>query len=170
MSDYSIGIRGLMAAQKELDVIGNNIANAATEGYHRQRIELSPSVSVREGSIIFGRGVDVKSVARMIDGLLEQEILRQQSSLSQVDRELVTLQTVESVLGELSTEDGGLNAAIDKFFTSLADLSAHPGGVIWQNQLVSDAEAMAGQFRALGDFLTRLETQIGLEAESVGDS
>jgi flagellar hook-associated protein 1 FlgK len=120
--------------------------------------------------MIFGRGVDVESVARMIDGLLEQEILRQQSSLGQVDREVVTLQTVESVLGELSTEDGGLNAAIDKFFTSLADLSAHPGDVIWQNQLVSDAEAMAGQFRALGDFLTRLETQIRLETENVVDS
>jgi flagellar hook-associated protein 1 FlgK len=170
MSDYSIGLSGLIAAQKALDVIGNNIANAATEGYHRQRIELSPSVSVREGSLIFGRGVDVESVVRMIDGLLEQEILRQQSSLSQVDREVVTLQTVESVLGELSTEDGGLNAAIDKFFTSLADLSAHPGDVIWQNQLVSDAEAMAGQFRALGDFLTRLETQIRLETENVVDS
>jgi len=170
MSDYSIGISGLIAAQKALDVIGNNIANAATEGYHRQRIELSPSVSVREGSMIFGRGVDVESVARMIDGLLEQEILRQQSSLSQVDRELVMLQTVESVLGELSTEDGGLNAAIDKFFTSLADLSAHPGDVIWQNQLVSDADAMAGQFRALGDFLMRLETQIRLETENVVDS
>ena len=170
MSDYSIGISGLIAAQKALDVIGNNIANAATEGYHRQRIELSPSVSVREGSMIFGRGVDVESVARMIDGLLEQEILRQQSSLSQVDRELVMLQTVESVLGELSTEDGGLNAAIDKFFTSLGDLSAHPGDIIWQSQLVSDADAMAGQFRALGDFLTRLETQIRLEAENVVDS
>ncbi len=170
MSDYSIGISGLIAAQKALDVIGNNIANAATEGYHRQRIELSPSLAVREGSMIFGRGVDVESVTRMIDGLLEQEILRQRSSLGQVDRELVTLQTVESVLGELSTEDGGLNAAIDKFFTSLADLSAHPGDVIWQNQLVSDADAMAGQFRALGDFLTRLETQIRLETENVVDS
>ncbi len=160
----------MIAAQKALDVIGNNIANAATEGYHRQRIELNPSVGVREGSIIFGRGVDVESVARMIDGLLEQEILRQQSSLSQVDREVVTLKTVESVLGELSTEDGGLNAAIDKFFTSLGDLSTNPGDAIWQNQLVSDAEAMAGQFRALGDFLTRLETQIRLEAENVVDS
>src|SRR4030042_1857034 len=127
MSDYSIGIRGLMAAQKELDVIGNNIANAATEGYHRQRIELSPSVSVREGSIIFGRGVDVKSVARMIDGLLEQEILRQQSSLSQVDREVVTLQTVESVLGELSTEN--VVDSINTLAGQIAELNSQIQGV-----------------------------------------
>jgi len=42
MSDYAIGISGLNAASRALEVIGNNIANAATEGYHRQRLELEP--------------------------------------------------------------------------------------------------------------------------------
>ena len=46
MDSYSIGLSGLGAAQKALDVIGNNIANAATEGYHRQRIELAPAYSI----------------------------------------------------------------------------------------------------------------------------
>jgi flagellar hook protein FlgE len=32
MAGYEIGISGLHAAQKALDIIGNNIANAATEG------------------------------------------------------------------------------------------------------------------------------------------
>ena len=45
MSDFNIGLSGLDAAQKALDVIGNNIANAATEGYHRQRIDFSPAYS-----------------------------------------------------------------------------------------------------------------------------
>ena len=166
MSDFAIGISGLNAADKALEVIGNNIANAATEGYHRQRIELAPSASVRVGSLLFGRGVDLKSVRRIMDGLLDQEILKQQSSLEQVDRELVTLQTLESALGELSTEDGGLNAAIDRFFNSLADLSVHPTDPVWQNQALSDAEAMVSRFRILGDFLTNLEVQIGLELEN----
>ena len=46
MSDYSIALSGLAAAQRAFDVIGNNIANAATEGYHRQRLELSPAFSL----------------------------------------------------------------------------------------------------------------------------
>ena len=37
MSNFDIGLSGLDAARKGLDIIGNNIANAATEGYHRQK-------------------------------------------------------------------------------------------------------------------------------------
>ncbi|MHC4595816.1 MAG: flagellar basal body protein [Planctomycetota bacterium] len=46
---------GLSAAQKAFDIIGNNIANAATDGYHRQRLNLSPAYSSQIGSYI-GRG------------------------------------------------------------------------------------------------------------------
>ncbi len=170
MSDYAIGISGLNAAKHALDVIGNNIANSATEGYHRQRIELSPNSPSRDGSLLFGAGVNVDGVTRIIDNFLEQEILRRYSSLEQIARELVTLQTVESALGELSSEDSGLNAAIDNFFNSLQDLSAHPGERVWQNQVVNDAEVMASQFRTLGEFLTTLDTAIRLETGNAVDS
>ena len=170
MANFSIGLSGLDAAQKALDIIGNNVANAATEGYHRQRVDFSPAYSTQQGSVLLGGGVDIEGVTRMIDTLLEQEILRQQSAMEQVSQEFGTLRTIENTLGELSTEDGGLNATIDRFFNSLQDLSAHPTETIWQNQIVSDAKAMAGQFRTMGEFLAALETQIGLETENIIDS
>lgn len=95
MSNFSIGLSGLNAAQKALDIIGNNIANAATEGYHRQRIELSPAYSTYTGGILLGGGVDFEGVTRVMDGLLEQEILRQASSLEHVSQEHTTLRMVE---------------------------------------------------------------------------
>jgi len=123
MSNFDIGLSGLDAAKKAMDVIGNNIANAATDGYHRQRVELSPSYSTQQGSVLIGGGVNVKSVTRMMDVLLEQEILQQQSSLEQISQEFSTLLTIENAFGELSTEGGGLNASIDSFFNSLQDLT-----------------------------------------------
>jgi len=167
MDSYSIGISGLNAAQKAFEVIGNNIANAATEGYHRQQLELTPSYSSQVGTVLFGGGVDIGGVSRIIDNLLEQEILRQQSSLGQVSQELSTLQTIESTFGELSSEEGGLSTAIDEFFSALQELSAHPSESIWQNQAVAAAETMAGQFRTLGEFLATLENQISVEAENM---
>lgn len=166
MTGFSIGISGLSAAQKALEVIGNNIANAATEGYHRQRIELSPAYFSQVGSVLVGGGVEVEGITRIIDNLLEREILHQGSLLEEVSQELTTLRSVESAFGELSTEGGGLNAALDRFFNALQDLSLHPGEAIWQNQVISAAEVLANQFRMLGDFLTRLESQIRLEAEN----
>jgi len=135
MDSYSIGLSGLDAAQKALETIGNNIANAATEGYHRQRINLVPRYTSQSGPVILGGGVDVAGITRMIDNFLEQEILRQQSSLGQVSQEFSTLRTVETAFGELSS-GSGLNSAIDEFFNALQDLSAHPTEIIWQTQAV----------------------------------
>jgi flagellar hook-associated protein 1 FlgK len=166
MWNFEIGLSGLNAALKGLDVIGNNIANAATEGYHRQRIDLAPAYSREEWGMLIGGGVDIKGTSRIIDSLLELEILRQQSLLGQVSQETNTLSSIEAAFGEL-TGDTGLNAAIDKFFNALNDLSAHPNEDIYQNEVLASAEAMAGQFRTLGDFLSDLKTQIKLQAENI---
>ena len=168
MWNFAIGMSGLDAARKGLDVIGNNIANAATDGYHRQRVELAPAYSRLEGGVLIGGGVEVKSITRMMDELLEVEILRQQSALGQVSQELSTLQSIEAAFGEL-TGSSGLNAAIDNFFNSLSDLSAHPEQVVYQDEVLSSAEAMASRFRTLGDYLTNLETQIRLQAGNIVD-
>ncbi|MHC4720183.1 MAG: flagellar hook-associated protein FlgK [Planctomycetota bacterium] len=163
MDSFSVGLSGLDAAKKALDIIGNNVANAATPGYHRQRVEFSPAYMSEVGGILLGGGVDFEGVTRLVDSFLEGEILRQQSSLDQVSQELATLRTIENSFGELST-DSGLSRAIDEFFSALQDLSAHPGELIWQGQAISAAEAMAIRFRTMGEFLTTLESQIILEA------
>jgi len=163
MDSFSIGISGLQAAQKAFDIIGNNVANAATDGYHRQRIELRSAYTSQVGSTLIGGGVEVAGITRLIDDLLEQEILRQGSLLGQISQEFGTLRTVENAFGEL-VEGSGLSAAIDKFFSALQDLSAHPTEAIWQNQVITEAKAMAGQFRTLGEFLAALEDQIELES------
>ena len=165
MDSYSIGLSGLDAAQKALDTIGNNIANAATEGYHRQRIILNPAYSSQLGSLLLGGGVDVAGITRTMNRFLEQEILRQQSSLGQVSQEFSTLRTVEAAFGELSSSSG-LNTAMDEFFNALADLSAHPAGLIWQSQAITSAQTMTHQFRTLGETLSALEDNIRLEAEN----
>jgi len=166
MSSFDIGLTGLNAAQKALDVIGNNVANTATEGYHRQTVSLTPAYLRLNNGVLMGGGVVVQGITRAIDIFLETEILRQQSSLSQVSQESTTLSSIEAAFGEL-TGNTGLNAAIDQFFNSLNDLSAHPDQDIYQNDVLSSADAMAGQLRTLGDFLSNLETQIKLQAENV---
>jgi flagellar hook-associated protein 1 FlgK len=165
MDSYSIALSGLDAAMKGLDIIGNNVANAATAGYHRQRIELSPSYMSQKDSLLLGGGVDFDGVTRMIDNFLESEILRQQSMLGEVSQELSTLRAVENAFGELSA-GSSLSKAIDEYFNALQDLSAHPGETIWQSQAVTAAESMAAKFRTLGEFLSTSANRITLETEN----
>jgi flagellar hook-associated protein 1 FlgK len=166
MQNYSIALSGLEAAQKSLDIIGNNIANAATDGYHRQRIELTPKYLTEVGTTIFGGGVEVDRITRLIDSLLEVEILSQQSSLKHVSQELTTLQTIENTFGELSV-GSTLSKTLDEFFNALQDLSTHPSEIVWQNQVVTNSQNLAEQLRTLAKILSRLEEEIQLEAQNV---
>ena len=67
MANFDIGLSGIDAAQVALEVIGNNVANAATEGYHRQRVELVPTSHAQTGGLAES-GVEVASVMRLVDG------------------------------------------------------------------------------------------------------
>jgi len=169
MQSLDIGISGLNAAQEAISVIGNNVSNAATEGYHLQRVNLVPAYSSQVGSALQGGGVDIAGVTRMIDVLLEQEILRQQSSLGQVSQELATLQTVESAFGEFSA-GGSLSETIDEFFSALQNLCTHPTEVIWQSQTIVAGQSLSDKFNTLGESLYELENQILSEAENTVDN
>jgi flagellar hook-associated protein FlgK len=164
MQNFAIGLSGLNAAQAALETIGNNVANAATDGYHRQRIDLSPSTYGQTGG-----GVDVTGVTRMIDMLLEGEITRQEASYGQVSQELSLLSTVETTLGEFS-DAGGLNATLDQFFDSLRRLAANPLERVSRNDVVSSAQALASEFRRLGTSLKSMQDQAVLEAQNVAGS
>lgn len=170
MSNYSIALSGLSATQKALDIIGNNIANAATEGYHRQQVNLTPAYTSQQGTTFIGGGVNADNVARMIDTLLEIELDRQKSVLSQTSQECATLQTVENIFGEFLSDDTGLSAAINNFFNDLQNLAAYPAEPIWQNQAVNSAEILVQQFRTIGTFLEDLDAQIKLEIDSAVES
>jgi len=163
---YEIGLSGLEAARSALDTIGNNVANATTEGYHRQRLELTPARQNKFGPFSYGTGVEVAGITRIMDRLLEAEILLQTSTSEAVNQELSGLQTIETAFGEFGGADA-LNTYINQFFESLRDLSAHPNELTWQYQLVSSAEVMAGQFRTLGTSLAELDDRALREAQTL---
>ncbi len=169
MQNYVIGLSGLNAAYAALDVVGNNIANAATEGYHRQRVDFVPAGTVRSGTVEVGGGVQVAGVVQMVDRLLEGELLRQQSSYGEIAQELTTLTSVETIFGEFM-EEGGLNATIDAFFDAVRGLAAHPTESVWRNETISLAEVLASEFRRMGTSLTKMEEAIVTEAQNATES
>lgn len=67
---FKAAISGLDAASTELNVIGNNVANAATTGFKRSRVEFQDvfAVSSVGGTAnASGRGVDTARVAQQFD-------------------------------------------------------------------------------------------------------
>ena len=167
MDSWSIGLSGLKAAKTGLDIVGNNVANAATEGYHRQRVDFTPAYSMQIGTLILGGGVEFGNIRRELDVLLEKEIIRQESAMSEFSNELAVMRGIENAFNELTTKSGGLSFAIDNFFSALNELTANTHQASDQQQAVSTAESLAGQFRTLAEFLTRLDNQLMLDTQDV---
>jgi len=168
MGSYEIGLSGLDAAQKALDVIGNNIANAATEGYHRQRVDLNPTDDIYIDGVYIGQGVEFEGITRLIDKFLDGQIVNQESTMAQIGRQLEALRTMESTFGELSTD--GLSTAMDNFFGALYELAAKPKDKNYQYPVISTAQSLVNQLRSLGTTVSELETQVYEEAQSTIES
>lgn len=64
---FNIGLSGLYAANKQLDVTGNNIANVATAGFKSSRAEFADVYSATKlgsGSKVVGSGVSLANVSQ----------------------------------------------------------------------------------------------------------
>ena len=67
-----IGQSAILASQAAIQVAGNNMANAATPGYHRQVARLSPSRPEYVGRAGFlGTGVQLARIVRTVDTALQ---------------------------------------------------------------------------------------------------
>ena len=100
MGSFDIGLSGLNVAQRAIELVGTNIANAATPGYHKQYLDIVPIGYANLAQISIG-GSEISGVRQAVDLLLERQLLGQQTSLSQITRELGGLQSIESALGNL---------------------------------------------------------------------
>jgi flagellar hook-associated protein FlgK len=164
MSNLTIGLSGLLVAQRAVEIAGTNIANASTEGYHRQTPVISPVSTDSPSSPSVG-GAEITEVRRAMDGLLEREILRNQPLQGQLTQELMTLQAIESSLGQLGSQ--GLSAALTQFYGDMRELAAQPQSSAQLQQTVWSAATLAEQFHNLGGFLKETANSLMTEAQDV---
>ena len=70
----NVALTALRAQQRALTTTANNIANASTPGYSRQRVELIERPTERLGTEFLGTGVDVALTRRVTDNLLLDQV------------------------------------------------------------------------------------------------
>lgn len=136
----------LQAAQIGLQVVGNNIANAHTEGYVRTRLEQSPAAAVRTGNLILGQGVRPTGIRQVFDKAL---IGRLYSSITALESaETITKAYLE--LEEITTdlENTGLNHQLSLFNNALHELSTQPNDPSAREFVILQGEALADRLRS----------------------
>jgi flagellar hook-associated protein 1 len=155
------GLKALIGAQFALNTVGQNIANANTPGYSRQRVDLGAARPLLHRGHLLGNGVDVRGVTRTIDHLLERRILDQVQVGGSLTAQLGASQEIEGLFGEPGGL--GLGGALDGFFGKLNQLSGNPADPILRTAAVQGGVDLASRFNHLERGLTNLQREVGKE-------
>ena len=148
-----IGTSALLAYQRSLSTVSHNIANATTEGYSRQRVDLTTQTPQFTGVGYFGSGVRVESITRIYDQFIVDRLQTNTSNYSQAESFLGLVSQVDNLLAD---ESAGLSPAIQNFFNSLQNSVDDPGSTPARQVFLSDAEALTQRFKSIDDRLRSL--------------
>jgi flagellar hook-associated protein 1 len=133
--------RALLAQQAALNVTGNNVANASTPGYTRQKAILEPTPSERTPDGIIGTGVQMTGVQRARDIFLDVQVRDEMGLSGKWQARADILTRVESILNEPG--DTGVGALFDQFWNAWLDLSNQPEDSAARSVVVQRGQALA---------------------------
>ncbi|MFH1484619.1 MAG: flagellar hook-associated protein FlgK [Chloroflexota bacterium] len=147
-ASLDIAVSALRAHQKALEVTGQNIANANTDGYSRRRVSIvsaNPAlVRTGQANVQMGTGV-AATVQRLRDSLVDLQVRKQATTLGYWETLRDALQHVETVFGEPS--DVGLNNLMTVFFNRWEDLSNDPESMAARANLRESSDNLAEAFK-----------------------
>jgi flagellar hook-associated protein 1 FlgK len=182
-SGLNTAYTGLAAARHGLDVVGQNLANAATAGYTRQRVDLSSVGPVAatgpiQGGVTPGQGVSVDGIQRLGDTFLDARVRTSAAASGYWTTRSGAMSELETSLNEPGAN--GVSAKLQAFWSGWHDLannSSNPavGGVLLQKagtltaQIAQGYQSASTQWAAARASTDQLVTQVNEEAAQVAD-
>lgn len=143
----TIGSSGLSAYRRSLEVTGNNIVNANTEGYARRDVQLqgigdaaSSPTTLRTGT---GSGVAVDVVRRATDVFVQAEKRVTQSASSAATALADRLERLEK---SMFSGDGDLGKLSQTLFSRLQDFATTPSSIAIRSTVIQAANDLADGF------------------------
>lgn len=158
MSDLLLtGLSGLTAFRSVLDTTSHNIANATTEGYSRQRVELDANNPQLAGAGYLGSGVSATNVSRLYDSFLSTQLRSSSAAASELDSYLSFASQVDGVL---ANENIGLSTALQDFFNAVQAVADDPTSIPARQVLLTEGEVLENRFGTLDQLFSDISTQV----------
>ncbi len=154
--------RSLGTFSQALNVIQNNIANAATPGYARQRASLA-SVSLPRGGP--PQGVELQRVQTLRDDLLEFQAFSAKQAQSQLQEKVGFFRLIEPNFRLDGA--GSVGDSIDGFFASVSALSVNPNDLNLRAAVKGAADGLASSFRSVSNDLDGQKNSLDGQARAV---
>ncbi len=160
--------RGIFAQQGALYTTGNNIANANTPGYSRQRVNFVQSTAIPAPGINraqvpgqMGTGVEMGSIQRVRESFIDIQYRGENNKLGYWDSKANALSKMEDIVNEPSTN--GLAATMSQFWQSLQDLSVNPENEGARAVVLQRGLAVTETFHYMHDSIQSIKDDLGNE-------
>jgi flagellar hook-associated protein 1 FlgK len=138
------GLRALQAARYGMQTAGNNVANANTPGYSRQRVDLASSMSFGLAGMQIGTGVDITGITRLVDEGLERRLQMQLGLVGGAELAQAHYREIEGILGE---PDEGLSSSFKDLFGAIDQLRTDPSDRALRGGLIQAGNSLSQGFR-----------------------
>lgn len=164
----NIGVTALMSQKLGLDITGQNIANASTPGYARQRVSLEAVTPTVQTYGAAGNGVGIKSIKHITDEFLEKQVRIAYSANENLGALEDAYTNVEVYFNELTEND--LSTSMDKFWQALSDFNNNVEDVSNRRVVLEQAKNLADSFHNIESKLQNYrERQNEAIVDTVGD-
>ncbi len=174
MSFYGLemGKRTMMAHQAALNVVGQNISNASTEGYSRQiaTLQAQSVYSPQYGTL--GSGVDMLTVKRARNEFIDDRMVKETSQLSKWEVREINLENIQNVFNE--PNDSTIRDSLDSMWSSFQDLANNSQESATRETVLERADDLASMIKdgysQLKSLQSEMDGTIKTEVENVNST
>lgn len=154
----NIGSESLYANRQGIDTTAHNIANAQTEGYSRQRIELNQRDPLQQNEVLIGNGVYVDSIKRSHDKFIERQLNNVKSSFQESEARSDAISELEAIFDpDLAAS---VSSELDAFFASLSTLSNFPEELTARTSVRENAINLVSAFKRVDFDIRRVRDNL----------
>ncbi|MCR5304319.1 MAG: flagellar hook-associated protein FlgK, partial [Lachnospiraceae bacterium] len=165
----NISASGLRAANAALNTTANNVANAQTDGYSRQKVTQSASDAIRVyttyGSM--GSGVDTDSIDRVRDSFYDEKYRDNESRLGEQDKKYYYCKLIEDYF----TDDkvSGFNTIFTDFINNLEEVTKTADVESTKKMLIEQTSSLTDYFNNMYGNLQKMQSDVNQELKTCVD-
>jgi flagellar hook-associated protein 1 FlgK len=154
MNLLNLAQSGLSSAQSALNVVGNNLSNATTPGYSRQRVILGEAGGRTTGNGFFGYGVQVNGVQRAYDAFINNQVRGAATEYTALASRYEQLSQIDNMLGD---DTSNISVTLGNAFGAMEKMSSDPVSQAARQETLSQFKALTFQFQSNSKTLNGLE-------------
>ena len=160
----NIAYTGLTASNAALNTTANNISNAETEGYSRQKVVQEAADALRTFTTYgcAGAGVDVLAIGRIRDEFYDNKYWDTNTNAGEYNMKQYYMTQVEDYFMDSETNEG-FSTIFNKMMDALAEVKKQSGTLATKAQFVGYADNLSEYFNNMAGNLELVQKDVNSE-------